>query len=240
MHAFLWWSAGAGNKVHQGSSSGKAGRPREPHNTTAIERCDTSINPVTHEGQPSYSEQQLYYNGDCRPPSKHVILRAVRSANYSKTALACRVCRGGGSKWERMLYDLLDKEDLIELYAVEAFSLSKPVGAVTQGGVVVHPEKKRWDATVVVPGGLLIEMQGEGHGSRLVTKANNTDNSLAERHLKDWLYVQVALEQQWSVLWLWVNEDISSDSVQASVWAQQLHKAVLHVQAKGLPQLFGA
>ena len=139
-----------------------------------------------------------------------------------------------------MLYDLLDKEDLIELYAVEAFSLSKPVGAVTQGGVVVHPEKKRWDATVVVPGGLLIEMQGEGHSSRLVTKANNTDNSLAERHLKEWLYVQVALEQQWSVLWLWVNEDISSDSMQASVWAQQLHKVVLHVQAKGLPQLFGA
>jgi hypothetical protein len=156
------------------------------------------------------------------------------------TALNCRVCLGGGSKWEHLLYDLLDKEELVELYAVEAFSLSKPAQPVMQEGVVVHPEEKRWDVTLVVPGGLLIEMHGEGHNTRLLSKANNTDSSLAERRLKDWLYAQTALDQGWSVLWLWVHEGITSDSSQVGNWAKLLHKAVLHVQAQGAPQLFGA
>lgn len=181
--------------MEQGSSGGRAGRPRAQHSDTAVERCDKSINVVTHEDQPSYSEQQLYYNCDCRPGSKHVVYRGVRSANHSKTALKCRVCSSGGSKWERLLYDLLDKEQLIQLYAVEAFSLAKPTHPMTQNGVLVHPEKKRWDVTVVVPGDLLIEMHGEGHSSRLLTKANNTDCNLAERHLRDWLYAVAAMEQ---------------------------------------------
>ena len=223
-----------------GGNGGKAGRRRAQHSSTAVERCDKSINPVTHEGQPSYSHQQLYYNCDCRPRSKHVVYRGVRSANHNRTALDCRVCSGGGSKWECMLYELLDDEELIQLYAVEAHSLAKPKEPVMQEGVVVHPDKKRWDVTVVVPGGLLIEMHGEGHSSRLVSKANNTDYNLAERQLKDWLYVVTAMEQGWSVLWLWVNENITSDSTQVSLWAQQLKKAVTHVQAQGLPQLFGA
>jgi hypothetical protein len=42
------------------------------------------------------------------------------------------------------------------------------------------------------------------------------------------------------VLWVWVNEDVTCDCTQVSVWAQQLLKAVVHVQAKGLPQVFGA
>lgn len=231
------WSAGAGKKVQPDGSSGK-GRPRAGHNTTAVERCDMSLNHVTHEGQTSYSAHQLYYNCPCKHGSKLVVYRGVRSANHSNTALQCRVCSGGGSKWERLLYDLLDKEELIELYAVEAFSLAKPEQAVVQQGVQVHPEKKPWDVAVVVPGRLLIEMQREGHCSRLVAKANNTDSSLGERLLKDWLYAQAAQDQGWSVLWLWVNEDIKQDSTQVSLWAAQLHQAVMHVQANGSPQVF--
>lgn len=109
-----------------------------------------------------------------------------------------------------------------------------------QKGVQVHPARKRWDVTVVVPGGLLIEMQGEGHSSRLVSKANNTDTSLGQRWLKDWMYAEAAMKQSWSVLWLWVHEDIECDSAQVSLWADQLHRAVVHVQAKGPPQLFSA
>jgi hypothetical protein len=111
------WSAGAGIKVQKEGGSRKAGRPRARHNAAAVERCDMGINHVTHEGQPSYSAQQLYYNCNCRPGSKHVVLRGVRSANYSETALKCRVCSGGGSKWERFLYELLDKEQFGFTYA---------------------------------------------------------------------------------------------------------------------------
>jgi hypothetical protein len=68
---------------------------------------------------------------------------------------------------------------LIELYAVEAYTLSKPAAAVMCEDVELHQAKKRGDVTLAAPRGLLIEMQGEGHISRLLTKANNTDSSNA-------------------------------------------------------------
>ena len=154
--------------------------------------------------------------------------------------MACRVCGGRGSKPERVLYAVADAEVLVEQYAVEACSLAKPADPVMCDNVRVHPEKKRWDATIVAPSGLLIEMQGESHSSRLVSKANNTDSTMAERQLKDWLYAQEALRQGWSVLWLWVDECISSPRAQAALWAKQLHRAVAHVKGGGAPQLFVA
>jgi hypothetical protein len=93
------------------------------------------------------------------------------------------------------LYDLCDAEELIELYAVEAHSLDKPAAPVECEGMRVCPESKPWDVTVAAPEGLLIEMQGEGHSSSLVAKANNTDSSLAEMQLKDSLYAEEAMRQ---------------------------------------------
>ena len=85
----------------------------------------------------------------------------------------------------------------------------KPAEPVMCDNVRVHPEKKRWDATIVAPSGMLIEMQGEGHSSKLVSKANNTDSTMAERQLKDWWYADAAMQQGWSVLWLCVDESIT-------------------------------
>jgi hypothetical protein len=240
VRACLWWSTGAGKKAHDGISKGKAGRRRGQHSSTAVQLCVKMVNQMAHEEHNSYSQQQLYYDGPCRPGTKHVVYRGVRSANHSNTALQCRVCDGGGSSWECLLYELLDKEQLIELYATEACSLSKLAHPVVQDGVRVHPEMKRWDVVTAAPSGLLIEMQGEGHSSRLVSKANNTDSSMAKRQRRDWLYAQTAIGQGWSVLWLWVDEHITSRSAQAAIWAAQLTRAVAHVKAKGAPQLFVA
>jgi hypothetical protein len=104
----VWLSAGAKMKPKQGSNSSstkKAGRKQGQHRITAVERCNKQLNGVAHEGQPSYSEQQLWYDCACRPLTKHVLWRGVRSANHSKKAMACHVCGGKGSKWERILYE---------------------------------------------------------------------------------------------------------------------------------------
>ena len=88
--------------------------------------------------------------------------------------------------------------------------------------------------------GLLIEMQGQGHSTRPVTKANSTEGSLAERKQRDWLYAEEAMRQGWSVLWLWVDEAVTSRDAQAALWAQQLQRAMAHVKARHAPQLFVA
>lgn len=232
------WSAGAA--VREDGGARKAGRKRGQHSSTAVMRCHKMVNSTAHVDHTSYSQQQLYYNCSCQPGTKHVAYLGVRTANHNDTALHCHVCGKKGSSWERVLYDLCDAEQLIELYAVEAHSLDKPEHVVECEGVTVCPASKRWDVAVAAPGGLLIEMQGPGHSTRLLTKANNTDSSLAERKLKDWLYAQEALRQGWSVLWLWVDEGISSPRAQAALWAQQLQRAVVHVKGGGVPQLFVA
>lgn len=231
-------SAGAQQQERRGVR--KAGRKRGQHSGTAISRCHKTVNPTAHADHASYSQQQLYYNCSCQPGTKHVVFLGVRTANHNEKALRCAVCGGKGSSWERVLYELCDAEPLIELYAVEAHSLNKPAKPVEHGGVRVYPEAKRWDVTLAVPRGLLIEMQGQDHGSRLLTKANNTDSSLADRQAKDWLYAQEALRQGWSVLWLWVDEVISDHRTQAARWAQQLTRAVAHVKGGGSAQLFVA
>ena len=230
----------AGARRQEGGGARKAGRPRQQHSSTAVSRCHQTVNPTAHADHASYSQQQLYYSCSCQPGTKHVVFLGVRTANHNGTALDCPVCAGKGSSWERVLYELCDAEQLIELYAVEAHSLNKPAQVVERDGVRVWPEAKRWDVTVAMPGGLLIEMQGQGHSSRLLTKANNTDSSLAERHAKDWLYAQEALRQGWSVLWLWVDEAVSSREIQAARWAQQLKRAVAHVKGGGAAQMFVA
>ena len=232
------WSAGAWRK-EEGRTC-KAGRKRGQHSSTAVERCHKTLNPTAHAEHTSYSQQQLYYECSCKPGTKHVVFLGVRTANHNEEALKCRVCAAHGSSWERMLYDLCAAEQLIELYAVEAHSLHKPEHDVECDGVTVCPASKRWDVTVALPRGLLIEMQGQGHSTRLVTKANSTEGSLAERKQKDWLYAEEAMRQGWSVLWLWVDETVTSRDAQAAMWAQQLQRAMAHVNARRAPQLFVA
>lgn len=230
----------AGARQQEGGGARKAGRKRGQHSSTAVSRCHKTINPTAHIDHASYSQQQLYYNCSCQPGTKHVVYMGVRTANHNGTAVDCTVCAGKGSSWESVLYGLCDAEPLIELYAVEAHSLNEPAHVVERDGVRVWPQAKPWDVALATPGGLLIEMQGQGHSSRLLTKANNTDSSLAERHAKDWLYAEEAIRQGWSVLWLWVDETVRSRQIQAARWAQQLTRAVAHVKGGGCAQLFCA
>lgn len=196
---------------------------------------------MKHHSMPYCSTHQNTYKLPCITGgqlSKHCAYVSVRAANSSSTALACRVCMGRGSGPERVLYDVADAEQLLELYAVEACSLSKQEGVRLSDGTVIYPSRKRWDLATVTPHGLLVEVMGQGHSSRPVTKPNNTDDSISTRQLLDYGYAEAAVKQGWTVLWLWVDEGHSSFSRTFEKWAALLREALMYVRAGNKPKLF--
>lgn len=239
----LWFSAGAQAQQQHGGGGGvskKAGRPRGQHSQRAEQAWQAIVNHMHHGSLPSCSTHQNTYKLGCsagEQPSKHCAYVSVRAANTSATALSCRVCSSRGSKPERVLYDVADAEELVELYAVEACSLPGMGRVDVGGGVVVCPGRKRWDLAMVAPDGLLVEVMGQGHSSRLVTKPNSTDDSMGTRQRKDYAYAHAAVGRGWSVLWLWVEEDDPSLTRSAERWAAQLKQALMYVIGGGEPML---
>lgn len=247
------FSAGTINQQQQGSignigcvSSGRVGRPREQHSSQAVEAWDPEVNHMQHASMASCSTHQNSYRVPCskrkykKRRSKHRLYMSVRAFNAKGSRLSCHVCSGKGSKPEQVLYDLADKEKLIKVYAVEACSLSKQEKVKVCESITIHPSRKRWDLTVLSPHGLLVEVMGEGHSSRLVTKPNNTDDSTSTRQRRDYAYADAAVERGWSVLWLWVEEGDPSFRRTRRKWAAKLREAVKHVAAEGKPELFNS
>ena len=223
-------------------SGRKAGRPRGPHSEAAIGAQAEGLNQFDQQHLPSYSSRKVYYNCNCGQP-KHVVFVGVRTANLSPTALDCCVCLEKGSSWEKLLYKLCDEEPLIQQYCCEGCSLPLPVRVEVCEGDSICVNRKPWDVTVPVvdkPYGLLIEVQGQGHNKRPMSKAHNSDSSLAARWLKDHACKDVALPQGWSVLWLVGNEDVKSKHIVRARWAAKLREAMAHVKAGGDTQLFTA
>lgn len=241
MHPSPLWSAGVNSRQECGSSSGDSntrGRKRGQHSSTAIEQWKPQVNYMKHQSMNSYSRHQNFYGCSCG--KKHAVFVSVRVANNHNNGLRCRVCERKSSKWERLLYCVLDDEQSVEMYAAEACSLAQPARPVVCGDEVLCVQKKRWDVMLAKPVGLLIEVQGEGHSQRLVTKRNNTDSSLAERQAKDSLYADEAIAQGWSVLWLCVREEVKTAKHLRPIWSAKLKEAVAHVKAKGEPRMFVA
>jgi len=184
-------------QCHTGRVSKKMGRPRGDHSAHAKQAWLPAVNYIQHDSLPCYSPHQNMYELPCavgQHGSKHHMYASVRTANTSSSAWLCRVCSGGGSKPERVLYDVADKEVLVKQYAVEACSLSKRGPVNVCDSIDIYPSMKRWDLALVTPHGLLVEVMGEGHSSRLVTKPNNTDDSISTRQRRDYAYAQAAVE----------------------------------------------
>lgn len=221
------------------SFGNQLGRPRGEHKPEAQQSWLPKLSHLLHESQPSHSSQKNIYKAQCLCP-KHCVQVTVRSANYSDTALACRVCNQQGSEHERMLYKLLDEEKQVVRFAVESMILVGKDRVWLDDVTVISPHLKRWDVTILQPHGLLVEVQGEGHSSKPVQKRNNTDETISSRQLRDMGYAQAALREKWSVLWLWVEEGCTKPHIQASKWKAQFRQALAHVMAGGEPKLFGA
>lgn len=215
------------------------GRPRGEPNPKAQQSWIPLVNHMLHESKPCHSQHKNAYKVQCGCP-KHCAFVGVRSANCSDTALECNVCKGKGSQPEKMLYELLDAVDEVKLYAVESYSLVRSNSVCLEDGTMIYPNRKAWDVTILQPVGLLVEVQGEGHSSKLVTKRNNTDDSITDRQLKDRGYADAAVREGWSVLWLWVEGGCSDPRKRAAKWEAELKHALSYVKAGNKPQLFGS
>lgn len=213
------------------------GRPRREHNPEGQECWVPQANHLLHESQPSHSPHKNVYKLQCGC-SKHCAYVSVRSWNWSPTARCCGVCKGEGSQPEKLLYGVLDAMDVVKLYAVESYSLVRKDKVCLEDGTVLHPNLKRWDAAILQGYGLLVEVQGEGHSSKLVTKANSTEDTISDRQLKDRGYAEAAVREGWSVLWVWVDDTCPTPRKRAAKWEDQLGKALSHVLSGGKPQLF--
>jgi hypothetical protein len=169
---------------------------------------------------------------------------SVRVAN-KKPACVCHVCNVLGtdqrsSSYEKLVYRLCDAEKSIKTYAVEACAVSEPGEREVCDGTFARVSKKPWDVMVLEPANLLIEIQGEGHSTKLVTEQNASDTSMAARRHRDELYAEAAVRAGFSVLWLEVPGVKTSMRAMSKAWAAQLKKAVAYVKGSNPPKLMKA
>ena len=168
---------------------------------------------------------------------KHCRFMGVQSIRRNPDAFACRVCKGEGSSHEKLLYELMDNEELIELYAVESHCITSTVEIDKTSGQTLDVGRHKWDAVTLVPPSLVIEVQGEGHSSKLITKPKNPEYSLAERVHRDDVLAAAAQADGFSILVLYADDSLPRQAL-ATKWAQKLHEAVVHVASGLAPKLF--
>ncbi len=166
----------------------KAGRPCGQHNSTAQIKRHKITCPTAHADHTGDSKQQLYSICSCQSGTKQLTYLDVGTANYVDTALNCHASSRRGGSWHRVLYDLCDAEQLFELYAVQAHSLTKPEHTVEYAGLILCTISKGWDTVVAAHAGLAIGMHGRGHSVIVLAKVNKCNTCRAERSLKDQLY----------------------------------------------------
>lgn len=227
----------AGKDVVGSSTEGqKRGRPRKQLDTTAVSRWISGVNPMLLSSKPAYSSDKGVVKCDCGN-SKHCRFIAVQQIARRDDAFSCRVCQDKGSSHEKLLYKLMDQEPLVQLYAVETYSISEKQRLSLANGDVVQVNRHAWDAMTVDPPNLLIEVQGEGHTDKQVTKPNNTDDGLSIRAQRDGMLATAAHGAGFSVLWLCVGKG-SYELSREREWAAKLKEALVHVAAGKPPQLF--
>lgn len=214
----------------------KRGRPRKQLDTAATSKWIGGINHMLLSSKAAYSSDKGVVECTCGN-SKHCRFMAVQQIARRDDAFSCRVCQDKGSNHEKLLYKSMDQEPLINLYAVETYSLSEKQQLRLHNGDVVQVNRHAWDAMTIDPPNLLIEVQGEGHTSKMVTKANNSDDTLSIRAQRDQLLATAAHGAGFSVLWLCMSE-CGSETSRERDWAAKLKEAVAHVAAGKPPQLF--
>lgn len=193
---------------------------------------------MTPESMAAFSTDKAVFRCSCEQ-AKHARFVGVQCAARSSGAFGCRVCAGKGSQPERLLYNLLDTEHAIELYAVEAHSISRAAPLALADGTTLDVHDHRWDAMTLLPPNLLIEVQGQQHTSKLDTRPRSPDASLSNRLLRDAALAAAAHAAGFTVLWLHAREG-ESEPTRAARWAAMLRQAVRHVAARGPPLLFSA
>lgn len=146
-------------------------------------------------------------------------------------SLSCRVCAGQGSSLEQLAYKILDQSTAVGAFAVEAYAVS---GQVQHEGQLLQVNRHAWDVVLLQPAGLLIEVQGEQHSSKLMTKRNCQDSSLSSRISRDHALAAAALEAEFCVLWLSPGKERN----RKARWTRAIKLALQHLQEKKQCKLF--
>lgn len=197
------------------------------------------LNYMLLKDQAAYSTLKLVFKCKCCN-RKHTRLLALQTASRGQQPFACRVCTRRGSKHERLLYQLLDQSAAVDCYAVEAVAISKKIQLQVAGSSKgLWLNRHKWDAMLLKPHSLLIEVQGEQHIDTEDGRHNNRGDTLAIRQAKDEALATAALAFGFSVLWLHVG---AADDPCGRVvrWTAALQQAVQHVTAGRPPKLFMA
>lgn len=188
------------------------------------------------ESRAAYSTDKAAFQCACSN-SKHCrFLGLQRVSRGGSDAFCCRVCTRQGSSHEKLLYELLDTEQLVQLYAVETHGIGQQQQLHVADGSTLNLHRHRWDGMTLTPPSLLIEVHGEQHSSKVDTRANNHDETVAIRSDKDHKLAASAMAAGFSVLWLHVGKEQGRQAR----WASTLRVALRHVTAQGRPVLFSA
>lgn len=191
------------------------------------------------ESHAAYSSSKQCFTCRCKN-SKHVRLLALQTVSRGDACFKCHVCSKKGSKYEKQLYALLNSNAAVTAYAVEAVAMGRKIQLqIPNSKQGLWLNRHRWDAVLLQPDSLLIEVQGEQHIDKEDGKRNNRGDTLADRQAKDQALADAALADGFSVLWLPPG---AADDVQgrATRWAAALQVALEHVAAKQRPKLFKA
>lgn len=186
------------------------------------------------ESRAAYSTDKAAFQCACGNKKHCRFLGVQRVSRDGSAAFRCRVCSGQGSNHEKLLYELLDNEHLVQQYAVETHGIAQPQQLHVADGSTLNLHLHRWDGMTLTPPSLLIEVHGEQHSSKVDTRANNHDETVAIRSDKDHKLAQAAMGAGFSVLWLHVG----NEQGRPGRWASTLREAVRHVTAQGHPVLF--
>jgi len=124
---------------------------------------------------------------------------SCHAVSNGSRALNCRVCADKGSSYEKALYNILDQLACVEHYAVEAYAIS---GQYQHEGKLLNVSKHAWDVVLPPPLNIVLEVQGEQHVSKLDTRRNSNDQTLAGRASRDHGLAGSAQQAGFQVVWL--------------------------------------
>lgn len=221
------WSADVAG-VHKGS--GRRGRPPSQHSAAATSSFSQEYSSKDIGQLLSWSTEKLVFQSSCKH-KKHKRLLSCQRIKRTSEALLCRVCRKQGSSLEKLLYLILNQLACIYAFAVEAYAVS---GEIQHEGETVNLGRHSWDVLTIDPAKLLIEVQGQQHSTKLMTKRNCRDSSLSSRASRDRALAKAAVEAGFYVLWL----DAGEERGRKARWTAAIKQVLSDMADKKPPQLY--
>lgn len=207
------------------------GRPSKGLTDQAKAQLVPQLNVYEFSSYTAYGRDQLTFYCSCKC-RKHAKQLQCQSMTRKKDAFECHIHAGKGSSYERDFYAVTDAEPSLALYAVEATATNKKITAAVPGRRGrIYLNKKRWDFKALTPANLLIEIQGEYHTDEDDGRTNNNGDTLPIRKTKDQRYADLAVKQNYTVLWLYPGDEQG----RTQRWSKALKQALQYVTAGGKP-----